>query len=240
MKTHETVSREHWIEARKALLRREKEHTRERDRLAEERRALPWVRIEKPYPFQTPEGEQTLADLFDGRSQLIVYHFMLGPDWKEGCASCSFLADHFDGADQHLRYHDVSLVAVSRAPLPQIEAYKRRMGWKFRWVSSFGGDFNHDFNVSFSADELAAGKVLYNFQMTKGYEELPGTSVFLKDETGQVFHTYSTYARGLEEVLGAYMFLDMTPKGRNEASNMDWVRRHDQYEDDAGSRSHAA
>ena len=240
MNQHAIVSREEWIAARKDLLQREKEYTRERDRLAAARRALPWVRIDKPYVFQTPSGEKTLAELFDGRSQLIIYHFMLGPGWKEGCVGCSFVADHVDGAEQHLRHHDVTFTSVSRAPLPEIEAYKKRMGWKFPWVSSFGSDFNYDFNVSFSKEQLAAGKVFYNFRMTEGHEELHGISVFCKDETGQVFHTYSSYARGLEEVLGTYMFLDITPKGRDEASTMDWVKRHDQYEEKAESCCHAA
>ncbi len=240
MNQHVTVSRDEWIAARKALLQREKEFTRERDRIAAARRDLPWVRIDKPYVFQTPNGEKTLADLFDGRSQLIVYHFMLGPDWKEGCVGCSFVADHVDGAEQHLRHHDVTFTSVSRAPLPEIEVYKKRMGWKFPWVSSFGSDFNYDFNVSFSKEDLAAGKVFYNFRMTDGHEELHGVSVFYKDEAGQVFHTYSSYARGLEDVLGTYMFLDITPKGRAEASTMDWVKRHDQYEEKTESCCHAA
>ena len=240
MNQHAIVSREEWIAARKDLLQREKEFTRERDRLAAARRALPWVRIDKPYVFQTPSGEKTLAELFDGRSQLIIYHFMLGPEWKEGCVGCSFVADHVDGAEQHLRHHDVTFTSVSRAPLPEIEAYKKRMGWKFPWVSSFGSDFNYDFNVSFSKEQLAAGKVFYNFRLTEGHEELHGVSVFFKDESGQVFHTYSSYARGLEEVLGTYMFLDITPKGRDEASTMDWVKRHDQYEEKAESCCHAA
>jgi predicted dithiol-disulfide oxidoreductase (DUF899 family) len=240
MTQHATVSREEWIEARKDLLQREKDYTRERDRLAAARRDLPWVRIDKRYVFRTPGGEETLAELFDGRSQLIIYHFMLAPDWKEGCVGCSFVADHVDGAEQHLRHHDVTFTSVSRAPLPEIESYKRRMGWKFPWVSSYGSDFNYDFNVSFSKEQLAAGKVFYNFRMTEGHEELHGISVFCKDETGQVFHTYSSYARGLEEVLGTYMFLDITPKGRDEASTMDWVKRHDQYEEKPGSCCHAA
>jgi predicted dithiol-disulfide oxidoreductase (DUF899 family) len=240
MNQHAIVSREEWIAARKDLLQREKEYTRERDRLAAARRALPWVRIDKPYVFQTPSGEKTLAELFDGRSQLIVYHFMLAPDWKEGCVGCSFVADHVDGAEQHLRHHDVTFTSVSRAPLPEIEAYKKRMGWKFPWVSSFGSDFNYDFNVSFTKEAVAAGKVFYNFRMTEGDEELHGISVFCRDESGQVFHTYSSYARGLEEVLGTYMFLDITPKGRDEASTMDWVKRHDQYEEKAASCCHAA
>jgi predicted dithiol-disulfide oxidoreductase (DUF899 family) len=240
MNQHVTVSRDEWIAARKALLQREKEFTRERDRIAAARRELPWVRIDKSYVLQTPNGEKTLADLFDRRSQLIVYHFMLGPDWKEGCVGCSFVADHVDGAEQHLRHHDVTFTSVSRAPLPEIEAYKKRMSWKFPWVSSFGSDFNYDFNVSFSKEDLAAGKVFYNFRMTDGYEELHGVSVFYKDETGQVFHTYSSYARGLEDVLGTYMFLDITPKGRDEASTMDWVKRHDQYEEKTEGCCHAA
>jgi predicted dithiol-disulfide oxidoreductase (DUF899 family) len=230
------VSRAEWLDARKQLLRKEKELTRLRDRLSAERRELPWVRVEKQYVFDTPSGKRTLAELFDGRSQLLVNHFMLGPGWQQGCVGCSFGADHIDGALVHLEHHDVTVVAVSRAPLPEIEAYKKRMGWRFKWVSSYGSDFNYDYHVSFTQEDLAKGKVYYNYEMTEAaIEELPGLSVFIKDESGDVFHTYSTYARGAEELLGTYMVLDRTPKGRNENGPhhnlMDWVRRHDEYED---------
>jgi len=231
---HKVVSRDEWIAARKAHLANEKALTKARDRLSAERRALPWVKVEKNYVFDTPEGKKTLGDFFDGRSQLIVYHFMLGPDWGEGCPSCSYLADHFDGAALHLAHRDVTLLAASRAPLSEIEAYKKRMGWKFKWVSSFGNDFNHDFHVSFSKDEMAKGAE-YNYTVDKiPSEELPGLSAFIRDENGKVFHTYSSYARGLDTLVGTYNFLDMAPKGRDEGAlpwTMAWVRRHDEYED---------
>lgn len=233
---HPVVSREEWLKARKALLAREKEATRLRDAINAERLALPWVRVDKPYAFDTPRGKRTLAALFDGRSQLIVYHFMLAPGWKAGCDGCSFLADHLDGALIHLNNHDVTLIAVSRAPLPEIEAYKRRMGWRFPWVSSYGSDFNYDFQVSFTPDELASGKVHYNYteiDAAQAAEELPGLSAFSIDETGTVFHTYSSYARGPEELIGTLMILDRAPKGRNETTVMNWVRRHDEYESSA-------
>jgi predicted dithiol-disulfide oxidoreductase (DUF899 family) len=230
---HAVVSREEWLRARTALLAREKEHTRQRDELGRERRALPWVRIEKPYRFESPHGAETLADLFRGRSQLIVYHFMFGPDWEEGCPSCSLLADHIDGALVHLEHRDVTLLAVSRAPLAKIQAFQRRMGWRFPWVSSHGSDFNHDFGVSFTSEELARGKVLYNFRMEEGFvEDLPGISSFFQDEGGRVYHTYSTYARGCEPPIGVYDWLDYAPKGRDEddlAFTMAWVRHHDRY-----------
>lgn len=228
------VSRDEWIEARKRHLLKEKELTRLRDQLSAERRELPWVKVEKEYVFDTPEGEQTLAELFAGRSQLIVQHFMLGPGWGEGCVGCSFAADHVEGALVHLKHHDVTYVAISRAPLAEIEAYKKRMGWSLTWVSSLGSDFNYDYDVSFTSEALATGKVYYNYEMTTAsIEDLPGASVFYKDANGGIFHTYSAYGRGGEEVLGAYMLLDLTPKGRNEpgpAFNLtDWVRRHDEY-----------
>jgi predicted dithiol-disulfide oxidoreductase (DUF899 family) len=234
MAHHQVVSREQWLEARKALLLREKEATHLRDAINAQRLALPWVKVDKTYRFQTPTGEKTLAELFGHRSQLIVYHFMFGPDWKAGCPGCSFLADHLDGALPHLEHHDVTLVAVSRAPLAKVEAYKRRMGWKFPWVSSFGSDFNYDYGVSFSEEDLAKGSVVYNFteiDRASAHDELPGLSSFSKDESGNIFHTYSSYARGPEEFIGALMILDRAPKGRNEARTMDFVRRHDEYED---------
>src|SRR5690606_8559217 len=231
---HPVVSREDWLVARKQLLSREKEWTRLRDELSAARRALPWVRVEKDYVFDTPDGPATLADLFDGRSQLMVYHFMFGPGWEQGCPSCSFLSDHIDGANWHLPQRDVTLLAVSRAPLGQIEAFKERMGWRFKWVSSYRSDFNYDFHVSFTEGQLAQGKVDYNYDLDEGYDELPGLSVFYKDEAGAVFHTYSTYARGLDLLVGAYNYLDLAPKGRDEAAlpwTMAWVRHHDSYGD---------
>jgi predicted dithiol-disulfide oxidoreductase (DUF899 family) len=231
---HTIVSQDQWVAARKALLAKEKEFTQARDQLSAARRELPWVKVDKTYVFEGPAGRETLVDLFGGRSQLMVYHFMLGPGWKEGCPSCSFLADHFDGAAIHLVQRDVTLVVVSRAPLAEIEAYKRRMGWRFKWVSSFGSDFNHDFHVSFTPEEKASGRVEYNYAMGSfPSEEAPGLSAFAKNDTGEVFHTYSTYARGLDILVGAYNFLDMAPKGRDEdglAWSMAWVRHHDRYD----------
>jgi predicted dithiol-disulfide oxidoreductase (DUF899 family) len=231
MRTH-VVSREEWLKARLELLAAEKEFTRQRDALTRRRMAMPWERVEKYYRFEGPSGALSLADLFEGRSQLIVYHFMLGPDWEEGCKSCSFWADNFDGIPIHLNHRDVTFTAVSRAPLAKIEAYKKRMGWSFPWVSSYGSDFNYDFHVSFTEEQLAAGKVDYNYGLVEGEEELPGISVFYKNERGEVFHTYSCYARGIDIVNGAYQFLDLAPKGRDEDGlgfSMEWVRRHDQY-----------
>ncbi|WEX77023.1 DUF899 domain-containing protein [Sinorhizobium numidicum] len=231
---HTIVSPEKWLEARKSLLALEKEHTRLRDKINAQRQALPWVRMDKNYVFETVDGRKTLSELFDGRSQLVIYHFMLGENWEAGCPSCSFLADHFDGMLPHLNHHDVTLIAASNAPLAKIEAYRRRMGWHFPWVSAWGSDFNSDFHVSFTPAELAGGKVVYNFaEIDSGsaYEELPGLSAFYKDEDGTVYHTYSTYARGLEELVGTFMLLDRAPKGRNEGQVMDFVRRHDEYED---------
>jgi predicted dithiol-disulfide oxidoreductase (DUF899 family) len=227
------VSQAEWIEARKALLAKEKEATRQRDALSAERRRLPMVKVEKKYVFDGPEGKETLADLFDGRSQLVVYHFMFGPGWEEGCPSCSFLSDHIDGALVHLNARDVTLVAVSRAPLPEIAAFKKRMGWRFKWVSSNGNDFNFDYHVSFTKEEMAKGKVYYNYEMAKwGSEEGPGVSVFYKDPSAGFFHAYSAYARGADILLGAYNYLDLVPKGRDEAElpwTMAWVRHHDKY-----------
>ncbi len=235
---HAIVSQDEWLAARKALLAKEKEFSKARDQLSAARRALPWVKVEKSYVFDGPAGKETLADLFGGKSQLLVYHFMLGPGWVQGCPSCSFLADHFDGAVAHLAQRDVTLVVVSRAPLVEIDAYKKRMGWRFNWVSSYGTDFNRDYHVSFSKDEVA-GEVEYNYAMGKfPSEEAPGISAFIKDEAGGVFHTYSSYARGLDILLGTYNFLDMAPKGRDEDSlpwTMAWVRRHDEYEGAAKS-----
>jgi predicted dithiol-disulfide oxidoreductase (DUF899 family) len=228
------VSKADWLTARKGLLAKEKEFTRLRDELSRERRELPWERVEKQYTFQGPKGKETLSDLFDGRSQLIVYHFMLGPGWKEGCPSCSFLADHFNPSVVHLAQRDVTLLAVSRAPLPEIEAFKKRMGWSFKWVSSSGSDFNFDYHVSFTKEQLAKGDAIYNFEKQNATgEELPGASVFYKNDSGEIFHSYSTYSRGLDIFIGAYNFLDITPKGRNEeglSRGMAWVRHHDRYQ----------
>ncbi|MEM7021467.1 MAG: thioredoxin family protein [Pseudomonadota bacterium] len=235
MQTHEIVSDEEWLRAREALLAKEKAFTRQRDELSAARRTLPWVKVEKPYRFEGPEGEKTLGDLFDGRSQLIVYHFMLGPGWEQGCPSCSFLADHIDGTLVHLANRDVTFQVVSRAPLAEIETFKKRMGWQFPWVSSRRTDFNADFHVSFSTEEMAGGKVYYNYHMTTfPSDEGPGASVFYKDDGGAIFHTYSTYARGLDILLGTYNYLDLVPKGRDEGElpwTMAWIRHHDRYED---------
>jgi predicted dithiol-disulfide oxidoreductase (DUF899 family) len=238
---HPVVSREEWIEARKAHLKNEKALTRMRDMVSAERRALPWVKVEKKYVFDTPTGKKTLADLFGKNSQLIVYHFMWRWDLGQGCDGCSFLCDHVDGANLHLKHHDVSFVAVSRGKLPDLLAYKKRMGWQFDFVSSYESDFNYDYHVSFSEDELAKGKVYYNYEMTDGFNELPGISIFYKDENGDVFHTYSSYARGGDILIGAHNFLDLTPKGRNETATMNWMKRHDEYEssDSASSCCHS-
>src|SRR5436309_2010500 len=206
-----------WVVARIDLLSREKELTRQRDALSAARRKLPMVRIDKEYVFDGPDGKETLADLFDGRSQLIVYQFMLGPGWEEGCKSCSYLADHFDGANWHLPHRDVTFVVISRAPLTEIQSYQKRMGWCFKWLSSHGNDFNFDYHVSFTEEDERNGKVNYNYATQEFIsDELTGLSVFCKDENGDVFHTYSTYARGLDSLVGAYNFLDLTPKGRDE------------------------
>jgi predicted dithiol-disulfide oxidoreductase (DUF899 family) len=235
MEPHKVVSHDAWIAARKAHLAEEKAFTRARDALARKRRDLPWEKVDKNYVFDTLAGKQSLADLFGGKSQLIIYHFMLGPGWEAGCPSCSYLADHFDGAAVHLAQRDVSFVVVSRAPLSEIEAFKRRMGWRFKWVSSFGSDFNPDYQVSFTPEEKAGGKVFYNYEFIESFpsEERPGASVFYKNAAGEIFHTYSTYGRGLDILIGAYHFLDLAPKGRDEdalAWSMAWVRHHDRYD----------
>jgi predicted dithiol-disulfide oxidoreductase (DUF899 family) len=239
MPPSKVVSQEDWIAARKALLEKEKLHMRAGDALAAERRALPWVSIEKAYRFDTTNGPKTLAALFDGRGQLIVHHLMYAPDWSAACPGCSFQAEHIDGPAPHLERHDVRIVAVSRAPLDKLSAYKARMGWRFDWVSDQGGDFNRDFKVAFSEDEVGQGRIDYNFgtiQTDPRYidRDLPGVSVFRKDAAGQVFHTYSTYARGLDALLGANHYLDITPEGRNDAAYPNWPRRHDEY-DTAGT-----
>ena len=231
------VSRTEWLAARRELLAKEKQHTRERDALNALRRELPWVKVEKNYLFDGPDGKVSLADLFQGRSQLIIRHFMFGPGWKEGCVGCSFASDQAEGARVHLEHHDVTYVAVSRAPIDEIEAFKKRMGWKFPWVSSFENDFNYDYHVSFTKEELAGGKVFYNFEEREvpyPSEEVSGVSVFFKDPAGDIYHTYSCYARGDEGGLAAYFYLDLTPNGRNETGPThtlaDWVRHHDRYE----------
>jgi predicted dithiol-disulfide oxidoreductase (DUF899 family) len=234
LSNHRIVSRDQWLTARKALLAEEKALTRRRDEISEKRRALPWVRVEKDYMFETPQGRQTLADLFEGRSQLIVKHFMLAPGQRDGCVGCSFESDHVGGALRHILHHDVSLVAVARAPLDEIAPFKARMGWDFPFVSSYGSDFNYDFGVSFTPEDIAAGRANYNYEdIAPPLEDLSGFSVFYKDDSGAIFHTYSSFGRGGEEVLTSYMFLDMTPKGRNENGpnfNLtDWVRHHDRY-----------
>ena len=231
---HEIVSPENWVAMRKELLKKEKEFTQLGDQLSAEKRKLPWVKVGKEYVFDGPDGKETLADLFSGRSQLVVYHFMFGPEWEEGCPTCSLVADNFDGNVVHLAHRDVTLAVVSCARLPQIEAFKKRMGWRFKWVSSYGSDFNHDYRVSFTNEEMVNGRY-YNYD-TSGFprEEAPGISVFYKDETGDVFHTYSSYARGPEFLIGAYSYLDLVPKGRDENAlpfTMAWIRHHDRYTD---------
>lgn len=231
---HPVVSNDRWVSERKILLAREKELMRLHDQIARERRALPWERVEKDYVFDAPEGRRTLSDLFGGRRQLLVQHFMFGPGWEEGCKSCSFMADHSDGMNMHLANRDITLVAISRAPLADIERFRRRMGWQFKWVSSHDSEFNHDFGVSFTPEEQARGEVYYNYGMQPfPSEEAPGISVFYKDDAGTVFHTYSTYGRGVEVMMGAYNMMDLTPKGRDEdhlSFTMEWVRHHDRYE----------
>jgi len=229
---HKIATQKEWLAARKDLLKKEKAITHARDELSAERRKLPWLKIEKNYVFDTPEGKKSLPDLFNGRSQLVIYHFMFGPDWKEGCPSCSFVSDHLNGAMPHLAARDVTLTMVSHGPLAKITPFKKRMGWKFPWVSSYGTDFNHDFHVSFTKEE-AKGKVEYNYTLQEfPSEEAPGLSVFYKDETGDIFHTYSTYGRGLDPLVGTYVILDLVPKGRDEDDlgfTMEWVRHHDKY-----------
>jgi predicted dithiol-disulfide oxidoreductase (DUF899 family) len=231
MTDHQVVSRTEWIEARRRLLAQEKEFTRQRDRLSQARRELPWVRVDKHYAFDTTGGRESLPELFEGRSQLVVYHFMFGPNWEEPCKSCSFWADSIERNVVHLNARDVTLVAISRAPLARLEAFKRRMGWTFKWASSGETDFNLDYGVSFGPDDTNAS---YNYApKTSGMSELPGISVFAKDENGAVFHTYSCYARGLDMMNAAYQYLDLVPKGRDEADqtpySMAWVRYRDSY-----------
>ena len=239
--TAKVVSPAEWVAARKEFLAKEKEFTRLRDELSRQRRELPWERVEKKYVFDGVNGKEMLADLFDGRSQLIIYHFMFGPGWKEGCPSCSFLADSFDGARVHMAQRDTAFAVVSRATLAEIQAFQKRMGWTFKWVSSFGNDFNYDYHVTAPMGEQ--GKSYYNYGMVEfPSEERPGASVFYRNAEGEIFHTYSTYARGLDILLPAYNFLDLTPKGRDEAEMkphaMAWVRHHDRYENAGETKKH--
>ena len=233
MTVHPVVKPEEWVAARKALLETEKEVTRQKDVLSQRRRELPWVKIDEQYVFQGEDGPVTLSQLFEGRSQLVVQHFMFGPDWDEGCVGCSFLSDHVDDAFQHLYHHDVSFVAISRAPHEKLSEFKKRMGWKFNWVSSYANDFNRDFGVSILPEDVEAGTpVNVNFELVTGREagEIPGTSVFAKDDDGTVYHTYSTYGMGDEQLLNTYNLLDIAPLGRNEPDGeMAWVRHHDNY-----------
>jgi predicted dithiol-disulfide oxidoreductase (DUF899 family) len=233
MQDHKIVSQDEWISARKQFLAEEKEFTRLRDQLDQQRRDLPWVRVEKEYVFEGPRGKQTLADLFDGRSQLIVWHFMFDPSWQDGCPHCSFWADGYNGFFTHLNQRDVTLVAVSRAPLAKLEAFRRRMGWSFPWVSSFGGDFNYDYQVSFTPEQIASGEITYNYARRRpSTAEMTGVSVFFRDEGGAVFHTYSCYSRGVDMLNAAYHHLDLVPKGRDEEdlpNPQAWVRLHDRY-----------
>ena len=230
---HPVVSREEWLAARTAHLTKEKEFTKLRDDLARERRELPWEKVEKDYTFDTPEGKKTLAQLFGKQNQLIVYHFMFPPEKEEGCKHCSFWADNFDRLPIHLNHRDISFVAVSRAPLKKIEAFRKRMGWTFRWVSSEKSDFNYDFQASYTPEELQKGTASYNFgTMKPGFTDREGVSVFVKDPHGAIFHTYSTYARGIDMLNTAYHYIDLTPKGRDEGTTpQSWLRFHDRYED---------
>jgi predicted dithiol-disulfide oxidoreductase (DUF899 family) len=235
MQNHKVVSHDEWLAARKQLLAKEKEFTRLRDQLSEERRELPWESVDKNYVFDGPGGKETLAQLFEGRSQLVVYHFMFDPDWDAGCPHCSFWADNFNGIPVHLNHRDVTMVAISRAPQAKLEAYRKRMGWSFKWLSSFGSDFNYDYYVSFTPEEVAKEQSYYNYRLNKPpASEMVGISVFHKDGDGTIFHTYSCYSRGVDMLNGAYHYLDLVPKGRYEAGHSNpqfWVRRHDEYKD---------
>jgi predicted dithiol-disulfide oxidoreductase (DUF899 family) len=240
MKANQIVSQGEWLKARKAFITKEKAYMREGDSLSQERRDLPWMKIEKNYSFDTEHGRKTLVELFEGRSQLIVHHFMFAPDWDAACPGCSFQAEHVDGPARHLEHHNVTIVAISRAPLAKILAYRKRMGWHFAWISSFESDFNYDFHVSFRKEQIDQGKIEYNFGTITAdpryiSEELPGLSVFTKNEASEVFLTYSTYARGLDSILDTNHYLDVTPEGRNSAGYPNWPRRHDEYPSDAGN-----
>jgi predicted dithiol-disulfide oxidoreductase (DUF899 family) len=232
MSAHRVVSHDEWVEARKRFLAREKAFTRERDALSRERRELPWEMVDKKYVFDGPEGKETLADLFAGKSQLLVYHFMFGADWKEGCPACSFWADNFNGIIPHLKQRDTTMVAISRAPLAKLEAFKKRMGWSFKWLSSGDNGFNRDYGVAFTPEEVERKEASYNYTTQDPLEtEREGVSVFFKDPAGKIFHTYSAYARGIDLVNTAYNYLDMMPKGRDEKAPLDWIRHHDKYKD---------
>jgi len=230
---HKVVSKKEWLAARKALLVKEKKFTHLREQLAQQRRQLPWVKVEKEYVFEGPKGRETLSDLFEGKSQLVVYHFMFGPEWGEGCSHCSFWADHYDGMGVHLNQRDVNFVVASRAPLAEILPFKKRMGWDFKWVSSFPSDFNYDFHVAFRPEEIEKGSVFYNYENVDmgDMTDREGISVFYKDKKGDLFHTYSTFARGIDMVNTTYQFLDLVPKGRDENPEepQDWVQYHDRY-----------
>jgi predicted dithiol-disulfide oxidoreductase (DUF899 family) len=232
---HRVVSHNTWLDARKELLAKEKEFTRLRDQLSQQRRDLPWERVEKQYVFDGPKGKETLTDLFAGKSQLVVYHFMFDPDSQEGCPHCSFWADNFNSIIVHLEQRDVSMLAISRAPLEKLEAFRKRMGWSFKWLSSLQNDFNYDYHVSFTPEEMQDGAVFYNYSKAQtGFADREGVSVFSKDESGVVFHTYSCYARGIDMMNTAYQYLDLVPKGRDEDSlefTQAWVRYHDRYKD---------
>ena len=238
MAVYRVVSREAWLKARKALLAKEKKFTRAREALARERRNLPWVKVDRAYAFDGPKGPVTLSDLFAGKSQLVVYHFMFGPGWGEGCPHCSFWADHYDGMLPHLGQRDVSFAAVSRAPLKEILPFKKRMGWRFPWVSSGRGDFNYDFNVSFRPEELKKGRAFYNYEtVPMDMTDREGISVFSRPRKGEIYHTYSTFARGIDMVNPTYQFLDLVPKGRDEhGRGQFWVRHHDRYRTGKGKR----
>ena len=232
-KAQKVVSHEEWLAARKEFLRKEKEFTRLRDELSQQRRELPWEKVEKQYVFEGPQGKQALAELFDGKNQLVIYHFMFAPEWEAGCPSCSFWADNFNPNVVHLKHRDITMIAVSRAPYAKLVAYQKRMSWNFKWVSSYGTDFNFDYHVSFTPEEVARKQAEYNYATQRvGGPELPGTSVFYKDDSGNVFHTYSTYGRGLDLQNAAYNYIDLTPKGRDEnGRGQFWVRRRDEYTD---------
>jgi predicted dithiol-disulfide oxidoreductase (DUF899 family) len=231
LESHKVVSHREWIDARREVLKKEKEFTRLRDQLSQWRRDLPWERVEKSYVFEGPSGKESLSDLFDGRSQLVVYHFMFDPDWDAGCPHCSHWADNFDRVIVHLNQRDVTMIAVSRAPYSKLVVYERRMGWSFKWVSSLGSDFNFDYQASFTPSQLAEKRAFYNFvEQDPGFSEREGVSVFYKDPKGDIFHTYSTYARGIDMLNVDYQYLDLVPKGRDEdGKGPFWVRRHDEY-----------
>jgi len=235
MQPENIVSKDEWLEARKILLQEEKDFTRLRDQLSRKRRQLPWLKVDTDYIFEDLNGKLSLGDLFEDKSQLIIYHFMYGPDWEEGCPSCSFWADNFNGIDIHLRHRDANMVVVSRAGLAQLQTYRKRMGWDFKWVSSLGNNFNYDYHVSFTAAEIEKAEMFYNFKIGNfPADEAPGISVFYRSPEGEVFHTYSCYARGLDMLNCAYHYLDLLPKGRDEDDldfTMAWLRRRDQYED---------